>query len=432
MHITVFEYGYIACDKQAEGEMGASCISSDAFHYLREVCLGAAESDLSRCLSLTKRHGVELLQVKNYVGVIFTPGGECIEVLPKVGRHFNNTDNAPDYARQVLLMMLSHLGSFRHIASHPASVASQKMPLLEVFISQFLHSVNVLIKRGLKSDYVAQQDNLAFQKGKLLVAQQLRHNQVNKHKFYVEYDEFLINRPANRLIKSALVAIASQTRMAANQKLLRELLFAFADVPVSPAIKQDVQSLKLDRSMTDYVSPLAWVKMILDGISPLAMKGQAEALSLLFPMEAVFESYVASVLSTQLPEGSLLTTQAQTEYLVTHKKRRQFQLKPDLVLTMREGSQTVMDTKWKLLDVDAYHYGLSQSDLYQMFAYGHKYLHGSGSLFLIYPAHSRFNQPIECSFDFSETLRLWVVPFVIDLDGKSRVIWPSHNRLQVS
>lgn len=424
MHTTVFEYGYLTCDKAASDELGAKPISKRAFEYLKDVSLSAGESDTNKCLGLTKRFDHELLQVKNYVGVLFTPTGEHIEVLPKTGRKAATDEQAASESREMLLMMLQHLGSFRHVSSNQASIATRQMPLLEVFISQFLQSVNTLVKRGLKSDYVTQEDNLCYQKGKLKVSQQIRHNIVNKHKFYVEYDEYLINRPANRLIKTALLKLSNYTRLATNQKLLRELQFAFADVPTSKSVKQDINALKLDRGMVDYHLPIAWAKLILDGFSPLSMKGDSSALSLLFPMEAVFESYVASVLRTQLPDDAELTTQASSKYLVTHNQRSQFQLKPDLLLTLPDNSKLILDTKWKLIDTEEHNYGLSQSDLYQMFAYGHKYLNGKGDLFLIYPAHQSFNQPIEYSLDFSDTLKLWVVPFESDLNGDSRLILP--------
>ncbi|MDP2501055.1 restriction endonuclease [Vibrio splendidus] len=432
MHTTVFEHGYLTCDKAASDELGAKLISKRAFEYLKDVSLSAGESDTNKCLGLTKRFGHELLQVKNYVGVLFTPTGEHIEVLPKIGRKSVTHEQAVSESHEMLLMMLQHLGLFRYVASNQANIASKQMPLLEAFINQFLQSVNTLVKRGLKSDYVTQEDNLRYQKGKLKVSQQIRHNIVNKHKFYVEYDEYLINRPANRLIKTALLKLAHYTRLATNQKLLRELQFAFADVPTSKSVKQDIKALKLDRGMLDYHSPIAWAKLILDGFSPLSMKGDSSALSLLFPMEAVFESYVASVLRTQLPDGAELTTQASSKYLVTHNDRTQFKLKPDLLLTLPDNSKLILDTKWKLLDLDEHNYGLSQSDLYQMFAYGHKYLGGKGDLFLIYPAHHSFDKPIEYSFDFSDTLRLWVVPFESDLNGDSRLILPdkfSRNAL---
>ncbi|EJG0997804.1 McrC family protein [Vibrio parahaemolyticus] len=427
MHTTVFEYGYLSFDKLACDELGAQLISKSAFEYLKEVCLNADESETSKCLDLMKRYGHELIQVKNYVGVLFTPTGEHIEVLPKTGRKAADRETAISESRQMLLIMLQHLGSFRYVASDQASIASKKMPLLELFIKQFLQSVNRLVKRGLKSDYVTQVDNLNYQKGKLLVAQQLRHNLVNKHKFYIEYDEYLINRPANRLIATALNKLVAYTRSPSNQRLLRELQFAFADVPLSKSVKQDLSALKLDRSMLDYHVPIAWAKLILAGFSPLSMKGESSALSLLFPMEAVFESYVASVLRSSLTENVELTTQARSKHLVKHNGKTQFQLMPDLLMTLPDESQVVLDTKWKLLDLEAHNYGISQSDMYQMFAYGHKYLKGSGELYLIYPAHESFTKPIEQSFDFSDSLKLWVVPFVMSPEGNSRIIWPAHD-----
>ncbi|MGF1763379.1 McrC family protein [Aliivibrio kagoshimensis] len=429
-HPVVFEFGYLCSDKVASEENGFTFISTEAFGYLESCCLSEQEPEISQLLQLRTRYGFKVLQVKNYVGVIFTPHGQHIEVLPKVGKANADKKQAISDARKMLLMMLRHLGDFRHISTHNASVETLKMPLLEVFIEQFLQSVNQLVKRGLRSDYVSQQDNLAFQKGKLLVSKQLRYNSVNRHKFYVEYDEFLQDRPSNRLIRAALKKIAGYTLRHQNQRLHRELDFAFDGIPPSKVPKQDFACVKLDRGMDYYQSPLAWAKLILEGLSPLSMKGQANAQSLLFPMEAVFESYVASVLRNQLADGEELTTQASSKYLVTHNERSQFQLKPDLLLTLPasvkepERKKRVLDTKWKVLDLEEHNYGLSQSDLYQMFAYGHKYLNGTGDLLLIYPAHSGFDKPIEYSFDFSQSLRLWVVPFILDLEGDSRLVWP--------
>ncbi|EPF1752812.1 McrC family protein [Vibrio alginolyticus] len=424
MHTTVFEYGYLTSQEVDQTVLKTSRISENAYNYLKEVCLGSEEGSVGKCLNLTKRYGYELIQVKNYVGVLFTPTGEHIEVLPKIGIKKENSKLSVEESREMLLMMLQHLGSFRHVSTNQANIASKKMPLLEVFINQFLQAVNSLVKKGLKSDYVTQVENLNYKKGKLLTAQQVKHNLVNKHKFYVEYDEYLINRPANRLIKTALQKLTRYVMLASNQKLLRELQFAFVEVPESKFIKQDINAVKLDRGMLDYHVPLAWAKLILDGFSPLSMKGDHGAISLLFPMEAVFESYVASVLREQLIEGASLTAQACSEYLVTHNKRSQFQLKPDLLITKQDNPLIVLDTKWKLIDLDEYHYGISQADLYQMFAYGQKYLGGEGDLFLIYPAHEDFTKPIEHSFNFSNSLKLWVVPFISDLQGKSRLIWP--------
>jgi 5-methylcytosine-specific restriction enzyme subunit McrC len=74
----------------------------------------------------------------------------------------------------------------------------------------------------------------------------------------------------------------------------------------------------------------------------------------------------------------------------------------------------VMDTKWKLIDASDRRnkYGVSQSDMYQLYAYGHKYLKDSDQkeLMLIYPTTSAFNKPLP-DFIYENGFRLQVVPF---------------------
>ena len=138
------------------------------------------------------------------------------------------------------------------------------------------------------------------------------------------------------------------------------------------------------------------------------MQGKSSAFSLLFPMEAVFESYVASVLAKQLQPALSLKTQARAQYLVRHNGKDRFQLSPDLLIQQGGRNLCVLDTKWKLVDANSESsmYGLSQSDFYQMFAYGHKYLKGQGELILIYPSHDEFQEAISQSFDFDEQATL--------------------------
>jgi len=422
-NVTVFEYGYISSDKEPAKSNRITQVSDSAFCELKKLCL--CDESESRFLRLKSIDNTEVLQLNNYVGVVLTRDGTQIEVLPKIGKRLEG-EVGEIKARNSLLIMLKTLGKFRHIQTNNANITKAKMPLLEVFITQFLDSVNALVKRGLRSDYVKQEDNLAFLKGKLLVGKQIRHNSINKHKFYVEYDEFLQDRPANRLVHAALQKVANNARSARNQKLLRELTFVFDEIPASRNHKQDFSQIKLDRGMSYYQTPLEWTRLILDGFSPLTMKDKNSALSLLFPMEAVFESYVESVLKTQIADGQQLHGQVNAQHLVKHKQRNMFNLKPDLMIYKDKTPLVVLDTKWKLVDSSGKDkYGISQADMYQMFAYGHKYLDGSGHIFLIYPEQDNFDAPIECSFDYSDNLKVWVVPFVID-EGNSRLLLPKQ------
>ncbi len=416
---SIFEHDYLIGDNFLEQEDNrVHSIPAADFKWLMELSCRIPEGT-PKFLELTMRHKQHALQVKNYVGVLRTPSGFQLEILPKTGR----SDNSPNIVgtRKMLLTMLRCLGPFRHLQTHNAALNAAQMPLLEVFIRQFLDSVNYLIKRGLRSNYIRRQENLSFQKGKLLMSQQLKHNLVLQHRFYVEFDEYLVDRPENRLIHSALKKVIGDSRSNTNQKLGQEFRFVFDSVPCSVDVKQDFQQVRLERGMQYYETPLAWARLILDGLSPLTSHGKNHSMSLLFPMEKVFEAYVAKNIRKHLGVEYSLIEQASSYSLVRHNGHDWFKLKPDLLIKSGNKNICVLDTKWKLLDSNKKDskekYGLSQADFYQLFAYGQKYLNGEGTLVLIYPQTREFPSAITNSFDFNNRLKLWVVPFPIPMNA---------------
>jgi 5-methylcytosine-specific restriction enzyme subunit McrC len=314
--------------------------------------------------------------------------------------------------------MLSSLNGFRHIQTATANLSAARMPLLEVFIGEFLFAVQTVVKRGLHSDYVIRQDNLFALRGKLLMAQQLRQNLYRLDRFFAEHDEFSTNRPENRLLHAALRRVLQISASQQNQKLARELGFVFNDIPESTNFVQDFQRVRLDRGMGCYADALAWARLILEDDSPLTGVGKHGAPSLLFPMEAVFESYVARNLEKQLLAPFTLKTQARSHHLVRHREQNWFQMRPDAVVRKSGRDAIVLDTKWKILDGSKSNgtdkYGLAQDDFYQLLSYGQSYLDGKGEVVLIYPRTDVFQRALPV-FEFPKTsgLRLWVLPFCL-------------------
>ncbi|MFM4959682.1 McrC family protein [Aeromonas caviae] len=410
-YITIFEF-----DKVVEVEAGSEglVVPKRVFAWLDMQSL-RNESGNPNWLRPTHLNGQRAIQVTNYVGVIRAPCGFQIEVLPKIGRH-----TSCEEARALLIEMLKCLAGFRHIKTSNADLVAERMPLFEVFIQHFLSAVSALIKRGLRSDYVARQDNLFALRGRLLVARQVSQNLVRRDRFFTEYDEFSQDRAENRLIHSALRVVMTFCRSQESQRVARELDFVFADVPLCSDVAQDIQRIRLDRGMGYYEAALNWAKLILKGLNPITGMGKYHASSLLFPMEALFEAYVKKHLARQLSDNFVLKSQASSQYLVAHDEQRWFRLKPDLLINQKQNQTThlVLDTKWKLLDSAKKNgrekYNLSQSDFYQLYAYGHHYLDGMGNIILIYPKTDTFDVPLS-KFDFpkSENMRLWVLPFCL-------------------
>jgi 5-methylcytosine-specific restriction enzyme subunit McrC len=393
-------------------------IPTAVFSWLEQESLKAQEQRSGQWVRLVQRVGVRAVQVTNYVGVIRAPNGFHIEVLPKIGK----VNASQEEDRKILIEMLRCLYGFRHIHSANAQLLSTTMPLLDIFIAEFLRAVSQVIKHGLRNDYVAKQDHLFALRGKLLVSQHLRLNQHRADRFFTEHDEFSPNRPENRLLHVALRKVLSWSLSPDNQRLALQQSFVFADIPQSTQITQDFQRIRIDRGMQFYADALAWAKLILSEQSPLTGLGAHNAPSLLFPMEAVFEAYVAHHVARQLQRPYILKTQIQSQHLVRHvlkdKEQKWFRLKPDMTIRENSTDKIVLDTKWKLLDSKRANgsdkYGLSQSDFYQLFAYGQNYLNGEGDIVLIYPKTDAFEQPLPMfTFPNSPNLRLWVLPFCL-------------------
>ena len=411
MESVIYEYDAIIAD---DGHLpdDANGVPVRVFTWLESQCLSGESAD-TRWLRITKQHGRRALQVTGYVGVIRAPCGYQIEVLPKIGKA---TD--AETARGLLIQMLACLGEFRHILTDDAHLLSKRMPLFDVFIRHFICTVEALVRRGVRGGYVAQQNQLAFLRGKLLVSVQIRSNAVRRDRFMAEFDDFVQDRPENRLVRAALRRTLSLCRSEDLRRRARELCFVFHDIPESLDVARDLRMVRIERDMSRYEQPLAWARLILQGMSPLTGSGEHLAPSLLFPMEALFEAYVAKHLGKQLADGYHLKAQARSQYLTLHLDRPWFQMKPDLLIQDATGNRQVLDTKWKLIDAQLANrqtkYQLSQSDFYQLYAYGHHYLKGDGDVVLIYPKTDDFMMPL-APFHFPQQpgMRLWVLPFCL-------------------
>jgi len=260
-----------------------------------------------------------------------------------------------------------------------------KMNLYEIFINMYIQEVRNLMKKGLRSAYLPVQDNLNYYKGKLNVGEHIKRNLIHKERFYVGYDEFDINRPENRLIKSTLLKLQKLSSSTANLKEIRQLLLHFEMVKSSSNYTRDFSLVVIDRNTKDYETLMRWSKVFLLNQSFTTFSGNTTARALLFPMEKVFEAYVAKHLKQALADLPWeVSTQDRGYYLFDQPKK--FALRPDIVVTGDDQSAIVLDTKWKsLINQPRKNYGISQADMYQMYAYSKKY--NTKEIWLLYPVN---------------------------------------------
>ena len=348
-------------------------IKKETFDSLEKFVLENEKT--AQYLKITTKNGFgKVLQAQNYVGVIQTKDGTTIEILPKI------KNATTEKSKDILIKMLKTLKNSPFKNLSVANLKSSKIPLFEIFISMFLEELTVLVRNGIKSDYISKEENLKFLKGKLKISEQIKYNTIHKERFFVQYEEFISNRVENRIIKTTLQFLYNKSKLNKNQQRIREFLFVFDEIEISHNIKTDFSKIKLNRQMKDYEQVLLWCKTFLFENSFSPYKGNDIAFALLFDMNLLFESFVYSYLKKS-SNFQDIKSQDRTHHLAYENGIGRFRLKPDIVIN---GGKIIADTKWKILSEDKAYNGVLQDDMYQLYAYGTKY-DNCEKIYLIYP-----------------------------------------------
>lgn len=359
-----------------------------------------------------KRNVGETVTFKNYVGLIQINNKFQIQIFPKI----EFAKGEKDETKQIFIKMLRSMKDFPSKVFTNANLKFEKMNLYEIFINMYLQEVRKLIKHGIKSAYIGQEDNLNVYKGKLLVEKHIKQNFIHKERFYVGFDEYQVNRAENKLIKSTLLKLQKLTSSMENSKEIRQLLTVFELVEPSTNYDKDFAKVVINRHTKDYEMLIKWSKVFLKDKSFTTFSGTESSRALLFPMEKVFESYVAKNIKKIFSRvGWNVSAQDKGYYLfdtLNGEQYKKFALRPDLVVTREDGSIIILDTKWKnLTNNRRINFGISQADMYQMYAYSKKYK--TPDIWLLYPMNNEMRKSKPIRFESGDGVAVSV--FFIDL-----------------
>ena len=363
--------------------LGSNYLPAHTFDALENFILSSSvgSAEAIELMGISARKGVgKIITARNYVGVITMDDGTTIEILPKV---YPQEAISEDMVKMLLIDMLRTLSNIPFKFLQAANVNVAKMNIFEIFIRMFVDEVFYIVKRGLKCDYETIQSNESVFKGKMMFTGQIKHNYVHKERCFAQYDEFNPNRAENKIIKSTLCFLYKNTTSIKNKTDIKTLLNAFYEVDESKDYKADFSKIVPDRKTTDYQTALQWCKVFLMGKSFTSFSGSDVAFALLFPMETLFENYIAAKMRKILCHSEyMLSAQDRAHHLFDEPEK--FLLRPDIVIRNEDLSQVfIIDTKWKVLSDTKINYGISQADMYQMYAYQKKY--EAKNVTLLYP-----------------------------------------------
>lgn len=352
---TVLEYSNIIRGKT---------LPNNVFDNLEKFIL--SNSNLIDFMNISIKKGFgKVITIKNYVGVICTNDGSTIEILPKIC----NTNDIK-HTRRIFINMLKSTKDIPFKTIQKGYIKVDSISMLDIFINEFLNSLEAILLYGIASKYVNISESSTYLRGKIDYSKQYK-NAIYKNRFFITHETFTIDNPENRLIKSTLLLLKKTTYSTRIQKILSY----FDTILPSKDYLKDFSNCNIK----SYEEILKWCKVFLmdNGFTPFADNFLTYAL--LFPMQKVFEDYVANLVKKSVSNYEV-RIQSKEKYLIDVP--RKFSLIPDIVLH-NDTNTIILDTKWKLLDINSKNYGISQQDMYQMYAYAKKY--ESNRVILVYP-----------------------------------------------
>lgn len=382
MHLGIREWGRVAVAEQTD-QAFTRAQANAVLKAARNHPLGGDQG--TSIVSDHHRH----MSAKQIVGVIAAPGCS-LEILPKIG---SATD---EQVRDQLIQMLDVALGLNIGTGEAASLARQNHKLLDILIRLFADRLLAETRRGLPRAYVAQEDDLPNLRGRLDVVRQFTINAVRPDRLACRFDALTSDIALLQIMKACVVILGRHARFHETQRRLMELRLVLADVSdVAPSTLPWAQ-VRIDRTNQRWGSLFALAKLFLkrDWQATHHQARQTEGITLLFPMNILFESYVAVLLRRALrPHGLQVIAQGGLKYCLGDWQDKGdvagnlFQTKPDLMVKRGREILTIIDTKWKQIDANAADRknGVSQADVYQLMAYAQ--LYACNRLMLLYPHH---------------------------------------------
>ena len=337
------------------------------------------------------------LQACQMVGVIAAPGC-ALEILPKVDPEA--PDEEAETVRSRLVDMLDVALDLKLGAGEVARIARNAPSLLDILIRIFADQLLTQVRRGLPRSYLLCEQDLPALRGRLDIRRQFTVHAVRPDRLACRYDVLSHDTPLLQLMKACVVQLARYSRRASTRRLLDELRILLADVSdVAPA--RVAKKIRLDRANGKWRSLLALARLLLgrDWQDTRSAREAPEGISLLFPMNELFEAYIAALAKRALlPWGIDVKAQAGSAFCLGDwsdenegPRGRLFATRPDMMLCRNGRTLAIIDTKWKAIgrDVADRKRGVAQGDIYQMMAYAQ--LYRADRLMLLYPHHPRLH-----------------------------------------
>ena len=342
----------------------------------------------------------DIIIPQNFVGTIPLDDIQ-IEILPKIPLVENNIE-----AEKIrFLEILQSIDYFKEKIFSNSKIEITDTSILEIFIYLFIEEVEKILKKGLIYKYVDKNRNLNIFKGKLDINSHIKYNFSHKERFFMKFDKFLMDSLENIIIKLTIQKLKKVSINPKNKENLNKIGHYFENVSILENSIENLKCLTFNRMNDYYKNAIQWAKIFLDNqSSSIFSTNNGKMLSVLFPMETIFENYIANklvnIIQKKISSELLIKIQDSSCSIFSNISLNNIEIdnnilriRPDIVIKNKNTKEIfILDTKWKVLNKLDEKFKISTEDIYQMLAYVKTYNDRNKNnytckkAYLIYPA----------------------------------------------
>ena len=276
-------------------------------------------------------------------------GGIEIHIMPKV-----------PIARLLFLMGYALYAAAWRPETVPVAEAADLVPA----VAQALwRQTERATYKGLLPGYILVEESSQVLRGRLRESEQLHRHHGLPLPLEIQYDEFTIDIPENRILRTACERMLAVPLVdAESQRMLRRLLRDFSDV--TPLHRgEQIPGWQATRLNARYHPALRLAELVLRATSVEHEFGTVAVNGFLLDMPRLFEDFVTVALREALVSayGGRVHDQDRNHF----DEAGQVRLRPDIVWKVRGSAVAVIDAKYKAEKPAGY----PNADLYQLLAY---------------------------------------------------------------
>lgn len=228
----------------------------------------------------------------------------------------------------------------------------------------------IQMKRGLERNYIEKTDTLPTIRGKMDISDSLKSQAYMRRQMVCTYDEFSVDTPAHRIIKSTFKLLLRSNISKSRKKDIRALMSYLSEV--SPINLRDAEwNLRFDRNNQTYRMLVSVCYLVAKGLLQTQSDGSLKMADFLDErrMHALYEKFVLEYYRREHPE--LDASASQIPWALDDGITEMLPIMQSDIMLSHGEKTLIIDAKYYDHSLQS-HYGaqkLHSGNLYQIFTY---------------------------------------------------------------